>query len=101
MTASPKARIYQPDKNAMQSGKAKTQGWVLEFAPQKSYFSDPLMGWNGMSDMTQEIRLSFPSKEAALAYAGKQGIAYEVEEPHPRRLLKKAYADNFKFSRPE
>lgn len=95
-----KARIYQPDKNAMQSGKAKSLRWLLEFAPEKPYFTESLMGWNGMTDMPQEIRLSFATKDAAVAYAKRQNLSYEVEEPHPRRLVKKAYADNFKFNRP-
>lgn len=28
-----KARIFQKPKNAMQSGRAGTQRWMLEFAP--------------------------------------------------------------------
>jgi hypothetical protein len=94
-----KARIYQPDKTAMQSGKAKTLAWLFEFAPEKPYFIDNLMGWNGMTDMPQEIRLSFPTKEAAVAFAERQRIPYEVELPHKRRKLRKAYADNFKYNR--
>jgi len=93
-----KARIYQPDKNAMQSGKAKDD-WLLEFAPAEPYFSDSLMGWNGMTDMAQEIKLKFPSKEAAVTYAERQGIAYELDEPSARSHVKKAYADNFKFGK--
>lgn len=90
-----KARIYQPDKTAMQSGKAK-DSWLLEFAPEKPPFVDPLMGWTGMTDMKQEIKLSFPTQEAAVAYAKKQKIPYEVFSPPKRRPVKKAYADNFK-----
>jgi hypothetical protein len=94
-----KARIYCPDKNAMQSGMAKTSRWKLEFAPQKPYFVDDLMGWVGMTDMPREIHLFFPSEEAAVAYAKRQNIPFEVTRPHKRALVKKAYADNFKFSR--
>lgn len=93
-----KARIYQPDKTAMQSGKAKDE-WLLEFAPEKPQFVDPLMGWTGMSDMKQEIRLFFPTREAAQAYAEKHRIPFEVYAPAKRRQVKKAYADNFKFSK--
>ena len=96
-----KARIFQPDKNAMQSGHAKTHAWVLEFAPAAPYFTDHLMGWTGMTDMPQEIRLTFPSKDAAVAYAKRENIAYAVYEPNPRRLVKKAYADNFRFGKLE
>jgi hypothetical protein len=95
-----KARIYQPDKNAMQSGKAKSTDWLLEFIPEKPYFVDNLMGWTGMTDMAQEIHLSFPTKESAIAYAEKQKIPYELSEPNVRQYRKKAYADNFKFNRP-
>ncbi len=94
-----KARIYQPDKNAMQSGKGKTHSWLFEFVPEKPYFTDSLMGWTGMTDMPQEIRMQFPSKEAAIAYADRQKIAYELFEPNPRKTIKKAYADNFKYKK--
>jgi hypothetical protein len=94
-----KARIYRPDKTAMQSGKGGMKHWVLEFAPDKPYTVDNLMGWNGMSDMKQEICLYFPTEEAAIAYAKKQRIAYEVYASAKRRQVKKAYADNFKFGK--
>lgn len=94
-----KARIFQPDKTAMQSGKAKTQEWLLEFAPEKPFFVDNLMGWTGMTDMPREIRMFFPTKEAAIAYAKRQNIPFEVFLPNPRKILKKAYADNFKFTK--
>jgi hypothetical protein len=93
-----KARIYQPDKSAMQSGKAK-DAWLFEFAPEKPYFTDSLMGWTGMTDMPQEIRLFFPTKDAAIAYAKRQNIPFEVIEPNARKQVKKAYADNFRFDR--
>jgi len=95
----PKARIYRPDKTAMQSGKAGMKHWLLEFAPEKPSPVDNLMGWNGMSDMPQEIHLYFPTKEDAIAYAKRQRIPYEVTGPNARRQLRKAYADNFKFGK--
>lgn len=97
MTA--KARIYRPDKNAMQSGKADMNHWVLEFAPDKPYFIEPVMGWNGMTDMTREIVLWFPTREAAIAYAEKNRIPYEAFAPNPRSQVKKAYADNFRYDK--
>lgn len=94
-----KARIYQPDKTAMQSGKAEMKEWRLEFAPEKPFVVDNLMGWTGMSDMPQEIKLFFPTKDAAIAYAKAQRIVYEVFEPKKRSQVHKAYADNFKFNK--
>lgn len=95
------ARIFRPDKTAMQSGKAGMKEWLLEFAPDKPQPVDSLMGWNGLTDMKQEIHLYFPTKDAAVAYAKKRGIPYEVEEPNTRHQVAKAYADNFKFGRPQ
>lgn len=94
-----KARIYRPDKSAMQSGKASMDQWVLEFAPEKPYFVDNLMGWVGMTDTPQEVRLKFPTKEAAMAYAKARAIPYDLFDPNKRKQVKKAYADNFKFNR--
>ena len=36
------ARIYQRPKNAMQSGKARTDEWVLEFEQSEARHADPL-----------------------------------------------------------
>ncbi|MEQ1789765.1 MAG: ETC complex I subunit [Rickettsiales bacterium] len=94
-----KARIYQPAKNAMQSGKGKTHEWLLELAPKTPYFVDGLMGWTGMSDTTREISMRFPSKETAIAYAKRKNIEFEVFNPNKPLPRIKAYADNFSFNK--
>ena len=73
--------------------------WVLEFAPAKPFVVDHLMGWAGNGDMPQQIHLFFPTQEAAIAYAKRQRIPYEVFLPNRRRLVRKTYADNFKFGK--
>lgn len=93
------ARIYRPAKSAMQSGAAKYDEWVLEFAPAKRREADPLMGWTSSSDMLQQVRLEFPDKQHAVAYAEQHGLPYRVFEPQPRAAIKKSYSDNFKFGR--
>ena len=93
------ARIYRPAKTAMQSGKAKTQDWVLEFEPASARQSDPLMGWTQSSDMNAQVRLNFETREEAVAYAQHNGLAFQIFEPKtPKRILK-AYADNFAAGR--
>lgn len=92
-----KVRIYQPDKTAMQSGKAKTRLWRMDFVAETPYFIEPLMGWTGMRDTTRELKLTFPTRESAIAYAEANKLEYEVKEPHKRSQVKKAYADNFKY----
>ncbi len=91
------ARIYQPARNAMQSGQAGTRHWVLEFAPAQARDLDPLMGWTGSADMDGQVRLRFANREEAVAYAERHGIPYRVQEPKPRRhiLRQNGYGDNF------
>ena len=93
------ARIYRPAKNAMQSGKAKTRDWVLEFEPASARRSDPLMGWTLTSDMDGQIHLAFETKDEAVAYAQAHGIAFQISDPKPAKRIIKAYADNFAFGR--
>ena len=90
------ARIYQRPKNAMQSGKARVDEWVLDFVPAEAKQPDPLMGWAGSGDMRQQITLTFASEEEALAYAKRYGIDARVQPTPPRRLKIQAYADNFR-----
>ncbi|TAG29544.1 MAG: ETC complex I subunit [Rhodobacterales bacterium] len=96
-----RARIYQPARTAMQSGTAKTQGWVLEFAPASEREVDPLMGWTSSSDTQTQVRLRFDSREAALAYAAEKGIEADVVEPKPRKPLirPRGYGENFATDR--
>ena len=90
------ARIFQPPKNAMQSGRARSDGWVLEFVPAEAKKPDPLMGWAGSGDMNQQVILSFVSAAEAQAYAAKYGIEARVIATPPRKLKIQAYADNFR-----
>ncbi len=93
------ARIYRPAKTAMQSGKAKTQRWTLEFEPASARTPDPLMGWTTSRDMAGQLRLQFDTREDAVAYAEKHGIAFRVYEPNEAPVIIKAYADNFATNR--
>jgi hypothetical protein len=95
------ARIYQPARNAMQSGKAKSRNWVLDYEAEAPRSADPLMGWTSSGDMKQQLRLKFASREEAVAYAERHGIAYRVEEAKPVRRQLKSYSDNFRWGRPD
>jgi hypothetical protein len=85
----------------MQSGWAKTHDWVLEFIPTMARRPDPLMGWIGGADTQTQVRLTFATRDEAIAYADKNGIAYEIELAVTRRVKPKAYADNFRYGRVE
>jgi hypothetical protein len=96
-----RARIYQPPKNAMQSGRAATHEWVLEFEPSSPLRADPLMGWIGSADTQVQVRLHFDTRDEAVAYATKESLDYDLELPQVRRVKPRAYADNFRYGRIE
>ncbi|QQS12270.1 MAG: ETC complex I subunit [Rhodospirillales bacterium] len=91
-------RIFKPAKTAMQSGVGNAQEWVIESEPE-AVETDPLMGWTSSRDMMGQVRLTFATKDEAVAYATKKGWLYTVSEPKARAVRPKAYADNFAFGR--
>jgi hypothetical protein len=93
------ARIYQPARSAMQSGKARTGKWVLEFEPERPREIEPLMGWTASSDMRQQVSLEFETLDEAVAYAQKNGIQFQLFEAHKPTAKAKSYSDNFRFDR--
>ena len=92
-------RIFKPAKTAMQSGRAKTKRWVLEFEPVEAAKPDALMGWAGSGDTYQQVNLFFDSCADAIQYAKSEGYAYRVIEEKTRKIHPKAYADNFAHNR--
>jgi hypothetical protein len=93
------ARIFSPARTAMQSGKAKTGNWVLEFDPEKRKAIDPLMGYTSSGDMKSQVRLVFDTREEAVAYAEKNGIAFRVEAAKEAKRRQISYAENFRYDR--
>ncbi len=95
------ARIYQPARNAMQSGTAKTKQWVLEYVAETARSVDPLMGWTSSTDTQAQVKLRFSSREAAMEYAAENGIDAVVQEPNKRKPNIRAggYGENFATSR--
>lgn len=94
-----KVRIYQPCRTAMQQGAAKTKIWLVEFEAASPRSRDALMGWTSSADTRTQLRLRFPTREEAVAYAERNGLSYEVIEPKARRPKLKSYAENFRFDR--
>jgi len=95
------ARIFKAAKNAMQSGTAKSKDWQLDYEPEQPRVIEPLMGWTSSGDMKQQLTLRFDTKEEAIAYCEREGIAYQVIEPKEPARRQAAYADNFAFRRVE
>jgi hypothetical protein len=93
------ARIYRPSKTAMQSGRAGTRQWVLDYETASRRTPDPLMGWSSAQDTLNEVRLKFDTEAEAIAFAKKKGLDYVLIEPNERTPKAKAYADNFRYDR--
>ena len=89
-----KAKIYIPSKSAMQSGKGKSNKWLLEFNKSKTE-NDYLMNWVSSNDTQSQVKLFFSSKDEVIVYAKKNNIDFEVIEPKKNKLIIKSYADNF------
>ena len=90
-------RIYRPAKSATQSGRGRTRQWVLEFEPKGGKDNDPMTGWVGSGDTTNQVRLRFPDQARAIAFAEEHGYSYELRQPHQPTPKVKSYADNFRF----
>lgn len=94
------ARIYRPTRGATQSGHARTKAWLLEYERLEPVEIEPLMGWTGSAETERQVKVSFDTREEAIAFAEKRGIAYEVEEPAPEQVRRGlSYSDNFKSTR--
>ena len=92
------ARIYQPARSSMQSVQSKDD-WLLEYEPEKPREIEPLMGWTSSADMRSQVKLRFDTKEEAIAYAERNGVAYRIEEPKPEARKILSYSDNFAANR--
>ena len=93
------ARIYRPAPSAMQSGKGKSNVWVLVHEPASPREIEPLMGYTSTSDTQTQVQLSFETLEEAEAYARASGIPYSVQSPHTSAPKRSSYTDNFRSDR--
>jgi len=94
------ARIFKPKKSAMTSGRGNTREWVLEFISQDAARStDPLMGWTSINDTTGQVRMTFETRDQAIAYAKRQNLIFSVDEAVERKRLVKSYSENFASDR--
>lgn len=92
-------RLYQRAKSAMQSGKAKTKGWVLEPLPSDRPAPNPLTGWAASHDTLVQAPLHFDSRAEAEEYAATHQLDFVVQEPHAPSVKPKSYAENFSPNR--
>ncbi|MDB2324880.1 ETC complex I subunit [Alphaproteobacteria bacterium] len=98
-----RAKIYKPSKTSMQSGRnasvSRGNPWVLEYPRSAIVRPDNLMGWQSSADTGRQVKIRFPDKAAAIAYAEAHSISFDIAEPKSRQVRPRAYADNFAFTR--
>ncbi|AUM74186.1 ETC complex I subunit [Paracoccus jeotgali] len=96
-----RVRIYQPARNAMQSGTARTRHWFLEFPQAEPRDIDPLMGWTSSEDTQSQVRMRFDTRADAEAYARENGLDYVIQPSHKRSLniRPRGYGENFATDR--
>jgi hypothetical protein len=93
-------RIYRPAKSTMQSGRGKTNKWLLEYEVETPRRPEPLMGWTMSGDTLNQVRLKFDTADEAVAFATSRGWDYTLDTSHERRVIPKNYGDNFRIDRP-
>jgi hypothetical protein len=90
------ARVFRKIENNVQRGRLNGQGWILAYDNPQGVRADPLTGWSGGGETQGQVTLSFPSLDAAVSYAEREKIDYDVI-PEPRRTLKiRSYSENLK-----
>ena len=96
----PLLRISKPTKSATQSGDWHSHHWRMDWdvLGKGHRWENPLMGWQSSADAMQGTHLNFKSKEDAINFANKQGYEYYVQEPNERKIIPKAYANQFLHS---
>lgn len=88
-------RIYQKIGNVMQRGRSNSRSWVLEHDVPYACRADPLTGWQGSGDTLGQVTLSFPTREAAEAFARREALDYRIWSPPAKQLRIQSYAENF------
>jgi hypothetical protein len=71
-------------------------GWVVAFETNRAQRPDPLTGWTGGAETQSQVKLRFPTAEAAIGYCEREGHDFTVIPAPRRKLLLQSYADNFR-----
>jgi ETC complex I subunit-like protein len=88
------AIIYKFARSAMTSGKARTKEWKLRFERRSPPAIEPLMGWTGGDDTLTQVELTFPSADAAVAYARRQDMGCVLDGSQASETNGRSIADS-------
>ncbi len=71
--------IFRRTRPVTTSGRAGTDQWILRFERRRPQIIEPLMGWTADDDTLTQVELKFNSREEAVAYAEREGLAYRAQ----------------------
>ncbi|XP_012263318.2 NADH dehydrogenase [ubiquinone] iron-sulfur protein 4, mitochondrial [Athalia rosae] len=91
-------RIYEPAKNAMQSGTNNLNMWQMDFDTRERW-ENPLMGWTSSGDPHSNLKLEFQTKDEAIALCEKMGWRYYVQKPNKKTPKPRSYGVNFSWDK--
>ncbi|UWU89187.1 ETC complex I subunit [Bradyrhizobium sp. CB1015] len=82
------ATISRASPPTLTAARPRKEQWKLQFERRSPLRCEPLMGWTEDDDPLAKVELTFPSAEAAMAYARRQGLHYSVigSIAHPPQL---------------
>ena len=83
----------------MQSGRAGTDEWLVQFELEQVKITDAGMQWQTRPNTNSQLKLKFATLSEAEEWAKSQGHSYHVLLPQKRTIKPKAYADNFAYHR--
>lgn len=94
-----RVRIYQPPKNAMQSGTNNIQHWLMEF-DNRERWENPLMGWCSSGDPMSNLKVEFATQDDAIAHCEKNGWSWFLDTVKTDTPLQpKSYALNYSWNK--
>lgn len=91
----PRVRIHQPGRSVTQSAPGRRR-WVLEFMPVGPAAWGGAARSGSATDPLAHLRIEFPDRASAIAFAERHGWPYEVDEPPARRIHYRGYADQLR-----
>ncbi|XP_011296711.1 NADH dehydrogenase [ubiquinone] iron-sulfur protein 4, mitochondrial [Fopius arisanus] len=91
-------RIYQPAKNAMQSGTSNINFWQIDFDTRERW-ENHLMGWSSTGDPLSNLKCEFQTKEDAIEHCEKMKWKWFVQKPNHSAPKARSYGSNFAWNR--
>jgi len=88
-------RIYSKSKETSQSGHANSGQWIIEAVRSSQQKPEPLMGWTQSGDTLNQIKMNFPTRAKAEAFAKSQGWRYTISDGNKRKVKPRNYGQNF------